>query len=128
VVIFIAVMTIRITLLSCLLAVVALAADVTGKWSAEVPGRGGNTQTMAINLKAEGNQLTGTVSGRRGDNPISDGKINGDDISFNVVLDFQGNSIKMIYTGKVAGDEIKFKREVEGRGSTEFIAKRSPAT
>jgi hypothetical protein len=119
-------MTIRIALLSCLLAVVALAADVTGKWSAEVPGRGGNTQTMTINLKADGNQLTGSVSGRRGDNPISDGKIDGDDISFNV--DFQGNSIKMIYTGKVAGDEIKFKREVEGRGSTEFIAKRSPAT
>jgi hypothetical protein len=81
---------------------------------------------MTINLKADGNQLTGSVSGRRGDNPISDGKIDGDDISFNV--DFQGNSIKMIYTGKVAGDEIKFKREVEGRGSTEFIAKRSPAT
>jgi len=121
-------MTIRITLLSCLLAVAALAADVTGKWSAEVPGRGGNNQTMTINLKADGDQLTGTVSGRRGDNPISDGKINGDDVSFNVVVDFQGNSIKMIYTGKVSGDEIKFKREVEGRGSTEFTAKRSPAT
>ena len=29
---------------------------------------------------------------------------------------------------KVSGDEIKFKREVEGRGSTEFTAKRASAT
>jgi hypothetical protein len=121
-------MTIRLALLSCWLAAASLAADVTGKWTAEVAGRGGNPQTMTINLKAEGDQLAGTVSGRRGDNPISEGKINGDDISFNVVVDFQGNSIKMIYTGKISGDEIKFKREVEGRGSTEFTAKRASAT
>jgi hypothetical protein len=121
-------MTIRIALLCCLLAAAALAADVTGKWTAEVAGRGGNTQTVTMNLKADGDQLTGTVSGRMGDNPISDGKINGDDISFHVVLDFQGNSIKMIYTGKVSSDEIKFKREVEGRGATEFTAKRASAT
>ena len=121
-------MTFRIVLLTCLAAVTALAADVTGKWTAEVAGRGGNNQTVTINLKADGDQLTGSVSGRRGDNPISDGKINGDDISFNVVLDFQGNNIKMIYTGRVSGDEIKFKREVEGRGSVEFTAKRAPAT
>lgn len=121
-------MTIRLVMLSCILAGAMLAADVSGKWTADVQGRGGNTQTVTINLKADGDRLTGTVSGRAGDNQISDGKIVGDDISFDVVLDFNGNSIKMIYTGKVSGDQIKFKREVEGRGSTEFTAKRASAT
>ena len=40
------------------------AADVTGKWTAEVQGRGGNPMTVTMNLKADGNNLTGTVSGR----------------------------------------------------------------
>ena len=32
----------------------ALAADVTGKWVAEFPGRGGETMTMTFNFKADG--------------------------------------------------------------------------
>jgi hypothetical protein len=38
----------------------------------------------------------------------------------------QGNSIKVIYKGKVSGDEIKFTRMREGGNQppTEFTAKR----
>src|SRR5882757_4899442 len=45
-------------------AFVASAADVTGKWTYEAPGRGGGAGTPAsITLKADGAKLTGTVSG-----------------------------------------------------------------
>ena len=50
---------------------VASAADATGKWTAEVPGRNGN-QTMTFNLTAAGSALTGSVTTARGDAPISD--------------------------------------------------------
>ena len=123
-------MKIRLALLSGLLAIAAFAADVTGKWTAEVPGRGGNTQTQTFNLKADGSTLTGTVSGRMGDTEISDGKIDGDTITFSVVREFQGNKIKINYTGKVSGDAINFKMQREGgegRGG-EFTAKRASAT
>jgi hypothetical protein len=105
----------------------AWAADVTGKWTAQVPGRGGQTRETTFNLKAEGDKLTGTVSGMQGDNPISDGKISGDDISFKVKVSFNGNDFAMVYKGKVAGDEIKFTRTIEGRDAppTEFTAKRA---
>src|SRR5262249_37492385 len=110
-------------------AVLALAADVSGKWVAQVPGRGGQTRETTFNFKVDGGKLTGTVSGMQGDNPISDGKVSGDDISFTVALSFNGNDIKMNYKGKVAGDEIKFSRTVEGGGQTrppqEFTAKRA---
>ena len=122
-------MKIRLTMLSALLAISAFAADVTGKWSAEVQGRGGQTRQVTINLKASGDALTGTISGPQGDTEISDGKVSGDDVSFNVTREFQGNSMKMHYTGKVAGDEIKFTVTREGgQGggrSQEFTAKRS---
>lgn len=123
-------MKIRLTLLSCLLAVAALAADVTGKWTAEMPGRGGQTRQVNINLKADGSTLTGTVGGPQGDTDISDGKIDGDTITFSVVREFQGNSMKMNYTGKVSGDTIKFTVQREGgQGQArEFSAKRSSST
>ena len=115
------------TLLFLLLgAAVAFAADVSGKWVAQVPGRNGNTREVTFNLKADGSGLTGTISGRRGDMPISDGKIDGDNLSFTQTLEFNGNSVKFLYKGKVSGDEIKFTREREGGEGepAEFTAKR----
>ena len=110
-----------------LLSLTALAADVTGKWTAQVPGRGGQTREATFNFKADGNTLTGTVSGRGGDMPIADGKIDGDTISFTQTLEFNGNSMKFVYKGTVSGDEIKFTRARDGgdQPPQEFSAKRA---
>jgi hypothetical protein len=109
-----------------LAAVAAFAADVNGKWVAKVPGRGGETREATFNLKADGNQLTGSVSTPRGEINISDGKVDGDEISFQQVMEFNGNQVKLIYKGKVSGDEIKFTRQREGgERVAEFTAKRA---
>lgn len=102
------------------------AADVDGKWTAQVPGRGGQTREQTFTFKAEGEKLTGTVSGMQGDNPISDGKISGDEISFAVKLNIQGNEITLLYKGKVSGDEIKMTRTRQGgdQPGQEFTAKK----
>ena len=103
-----------------------LAAHIDGKWVAQVPGQGGQTREVTFTFKAEGEKLTGTVSGRQGDVPISDGTVKGDDISFTQTFEAQGNTIKIIYTGKVSGDEIKMSRKRDGgdQPATEFTAKR----
>jgi hypothetical protein len=124
----------RIAFLSICLVMMAFAvvwaADVSGKWTAQVPGgRDGQLQETTFTFKVEGDKLTGTVSGRQGDTPIADGKISGDDISFTVTRERQGNTIKQVYKGKVAGDEIKFTRSTEGgqgnRPPAEFTAKKA---
>ena len=104
----------------------AWAADVSGKWTAQVPGRGGQTRETTFTFKAEGEKLTGTVSGMQGDNPISDGKISGDEISFTLKLNFQGNEITFLYKGKLSGDEIKMTRTRQGgdQPGQEFTAKK----
>jgi len=107
------------------IAALAWAADVSGKWVAQVQGQGGQTRETTFNFKVDGGKLTGTVSGMRGENPISGGTVTGDDISFTVALSFNCNDIKMNYKGKVSGDEIKFTRTVEGRPPQEFTAKRA---
>lgn len=92
-----------------------LAADVTGKWTAEMQGQNGNTRTVTMNLKADGSKLTGTVSGGRGgEAEISDGKVDGNDVSFSVVREFNGNKMTSNYKGKVDGDVIHFNMKMEG--------------
>ena len=114
-----------IACLSAAFTLLAAAADVTGKWVAQVPGRDNQTREVVYKLKAEGATLTGSMSGPQGaDVAISDGKIEGDNISFNVKLEFNGNSMVRAYTGVVAGDEIKMKSQTP-RGAQEFVAKRA---
>lgn len=111
--------------LSVVCALIAVAADVTGKWVAQVPGRDNQTREVTYKLKADGAALTGSMSGPQGaDVAISDGKIEGDNISFSVKLEFNGNSMVRSYTGVVAGDEIKMKSQTQ-RGAQEFVAKRA---
>jgi hypothetical protein len=122
-------MKLRLVLLSCALALAAFAADVTGKWTYEMRGRNG-AMTGTMNLKADGDKVTGTVSGRNGDTEISDGKIDGDAVTFTVVREFNGNKVTLKYTGTVTADGIKFKVEREGsdRPPQEFTAKKTSAT
>jgi hypothetical protein len=98
---------VRVLFLIALCLAVAWAADVSGKWKAEMQTPDGQTRTSIFTFQVSGDKLTGTVAGARGETPISEGKISGDQISFVVVRKFQDNEFKMNYKGKVAGDEIK---------------------
>ena len=114
--------------LSVVFAVSALAADATGTWKASQPGRkDGAVREVVYKLKADGDKLTGTMSGMGPEDvAITDGKVKGDDISFTVKREFNGNAMVMIYKGKVSGDEIKFSQTMEGRDQArEFTAKRA---
>jgi len=117
----------RTILLTLLLSALAMAADVSGKWNAKVPGRDGNTRDVTYNFKVSGSTLTGTTTGFQGNEiQISDGKVEGDTITFKTKIEFNGNTMVMNYTGKVSGDEIKFTSQREGgqQPPREFTAKR----
>jgi len=112
-------------------AVAASAADISGKWVAQVPGRNG-TMEQTFTFKQSGETLTGTISSQRGDQEISQGKVAGDSVSFVTVMSFGGNEMKMLYKGAIAGNEIKFTRSMEGGpggggrgGPMEFVAKKA---
>src|SRR5882672_4513663 len=128
-------MKLRISLLRAVLAAALVssslplqAADaaVAGKWTAQVPGRDGQTRDVTFNFKTAGDTLTGTMSGRQGDVEIANGKLKGDEVSFDVTMTMQGSAMKMTYKGKVAGEEIKFTRHRGGSDRTsEFTAHRA---
>jgi hypothetical protein len=113
-----------VTTILLALSVAAFAADVSGKWTYEQPGRGGgNPTTVTLNLKAEGGALSGSITqnGRNGptDTKISDGKVDGDNISFKVSRQMGDNTFTTEYVGKVSGDSISLKVTAPGRNGGE---------
>jgi hypothetical protein len=116
----------RRILLTALAGVTLLfAADPTGTWTGDQPGRDGNTYHITFKLKADGGKLTGTMGGDQFEQPIQNAEIHGDDISFTVHLEF-GDGIDLKYTGKVATDRIDFKVQRSGSDAAQpFVAKKT---
>ena len=93
-----------------------LAADATGKWEAMLSGPQGE-MAFVFDLTADGEKLTGKVSNEfMGDSEIKDGKISGDEISFKQELERGPRVITFSYAGKINGDEMELTRTVEGAG------------
>src|SRR5687768_10995045 len=87
--------------LSALITVAAWAADASGKWT-WTQRRQNNDVQMTLELKQDGEKLTGTVAGPDGNKTeIKEGTVKGADVSFVVVRNFNGNEFKINYKGKL---------------------------
>jgi hypothetical protein len=104
----------------CVLTFAVMAADVTGKWTWEQQGQNGAT-TTTLTLKADGGKLMGSLDGGRGPVEISDGKVDGNSISFNVKRNMRGTDVVTPYKGIVndSGDSMKIEFSRPGRGGAE---------
>ncbi len=124
-------MRIQITLLTLAVASLsAFAADITGTWNAEFETQRG-LQKYTFNLKQDGANVTGKASvereGEKRAAELAEGKIESATVTFVELLKIQDNEIKITYTGRISGDEIKFTRKVGDFGSSEATAKRDAA-
>jgi enterochelin esterase-like enzyme len=116
------------------LAVISLtarAADVSGTWKAEFETQRG-LQKYTLTLKQDGTSVTGKANvereGEKRDAEFKEGKVEGDTVSFVEIINAQGNDLRITYTGKISGDEIKFTRQVGDFGKSEATAKREAAS
>jgi hypothetical protein len=95
-----------------LLASPVFAADVDGKWTGTLSTPGGDVP-IAFVFKADGDKLTGTMTGMDGmELPIANGKVDGDKISYSVNIDFGGMMLELLYKGVVTPSEIKLDMSV----------------
>jgi hypothetical protein len=125
-----------------------MAADaVSGKWTWEQAGRNGNPgRPQSVTLKASGATLTGAMAGGMGrggapgagapgaggpppETAISNGKVNGNTVTFEVTRETPNGAMTTKYEGTVAGDEMKLKITRTGQDgtpqTTEVTAKRA---
>ena len=91
-------------------AATAMAADVTGTWTAQTTMPDGSSFQLTFTFKVDGATLTGTVQGPGGDPmAISNGKVDGDKFSFDVSF----NGITIHHDCKVDGDTIKMTTKTD---------------
>jgi hypothetical protein len=107
-------------------AVMLLAADAAGTWKGSFDFNG-TTVSLTFNLKTNGAAVTGTIDGLPTEaSEIKEGKVDGDSITFWSMTEYQGSPVKLVYHGKIAGDQISFTMGTDDGGwSTDLVAKRS---
>ncbi len=106
------------------------AADINGQWHAEFDTQIG-LQKYVFTFQTDGSKVTGKavseVNGQKRETKLKEGILNDDSLSFVEMFPFQGNEIRIKYTGKVQADGITFTREVGDFAKEQFKATRVPS-
>ncbi len=84
------------------------AANLTGTWKGSFDYEG-SAVPLIFKLTASEGAVTGSVEGLpTSPTQIHDGKIDGDTVTFWITTDYQGETYKLVYTGKVSTEKIDF--------------------
>ena len=88
----------------------AMAADVNGTWSGEVELANGQKLPFVAVLTQEGTVVTGKLEGINGapDVQITNGKVEGDLVTFSGIRIIQDAPVRFDYYGVQAGQNIQF--------------------
>jgi len=115
----------RFIVLMALSVLCAMAADISGNWKATADF-GGQAMERTFTFKVDGNKVTGeTTSSFAGKSEITDGKIEGDTVTFTITVNLGDSPMKLNYKGKVSADGKEIHFTVEGaQGNLEWNAKK----
>jgi hypothetical protein len=102
------------------------APDVTGSWKGAF-NLHGDSVPVTFHLKSADGQVTGTIEGLpTSPVEIHEGKIDGDTVTFWASTDYQGQTYKLQYKGKVTAGQIAFTFGTEDGGwSADLMATKS---
>ena len=101
------------TIILSLSALAVSAQGAAGKWNASVETQQG-AMTMDFEFAVDGSNLTGSMSNSMmGTTAITEGKIDGNNLSFIVAMQGPNGAMTMNYKGVVNGDELTLTRTLE---------------
>lgn len=82
--------------------------DPTGTWTWTFERPGGGGFEAKLTLKMEAGKLVGSMTGRNGqERPVEEASLKGNELSFKVVRERDGQKFSTSYTGTLSGDSIK---------------------
>jgi hypothetical protein len=100
------------------------AVNVAGEWNATMNTPGG-ARSFKVVFVQQGDSLSGTVRRATGDVPLQ-GKVKGNDVTFQYTIDYGGNALTLVVSTTVTGDSMK--GSIDLGGATEaFTAERATA-
>jgi hypothetical protein len=94
---------------ACLAAVPAFAADLSGTWTGTLTDPSGNEHPVTLALKVDGVNVTGAMTGgppTGAKQPLANGKLNGDQLSYNISAAGPQGTPSMAYTCTVSGNKL----------------------
>ena len=95
--------------------VFAQESELTGRWQATLK-KGDRTGTSVMDLTVSGTQVTGTLSDPSGQFwQIENGKLEGDQLTFDVTAREHGGTKKIHFFGQVTNDLITLHNESRGK-------------
>lgn len=95
-------MKLKLTMILTLAFCVSAFAGVVGKWKVAASAPDGNVYNVDLVVKDEGGKPSAVLSSERGEMPLEDVKIAGDDLTFRLVMDMGPIAFKL----KADGDKI----------------------
>ena len=87
-------------------------ADLNGTWAGTLTAPDGNEYPLKYTFKIDNDKLTGTGVSTQGNIDLTEGKVNGDSLSFAIDV----NGVKVLNTGKYfsVGDSIGLNVDYQG--------------
>jgi hypothetical protein len=99
-------------------------ANVAGVWAVQIEIGGSATGTPTVTFKQDGEKITGTYSSQvLGERELT-GTVKGNAITWEILADFDGNKVKVVYSGTVEKDSMKGKVSFGDLGEGTFTAKK----
>lgn len=97
----------------------AAAMNVSGTWNLNVEAPDGAHPVTAA-LNQQGGSLTGTVSGQMGTVTITNGAVNGNEVTFRIAVTMGGNNMDITFHGTVTGSSMSGSASIAGGPSMSF--------
>ena len=101
------------------------AQDVAGLWTATFTPPDGHQHETTLYLQTDSGRISGKIFSKRGSVAITDGKIQGNKISFNVVRKGNGDEINVVFTGTAEKETMNLTMQYGDRNPVPLVAKRS---
>jgi hypothetical protein len=102
----------------------ANAADAGGIWNLAYTTPNGMKRESRLELKVQGNTLTGSLSSDRGTARFDGGKISGDEVAFDLIRNSNNDEITVHFKGKIEGNTMKLTMQYGTREPVTVIAKK----
>jgi hypothetical protein len=88
----------------------ACAADVSGIWTGTLTDRNNDPQDLSFRFTQKGETLTGKMYGDNESTTVSAARISGNQITFSVTTELNGQITTFKYTGTMDGDHMELSR------------------
>ncbi len=98
--------------------------NVTGKWNMIAEGQG-QSMPVTIELKQDGENISGTFSSHVGNGTVPSGKVNGSTITALARMEVQGQIVELKLKGKIDGDKMSGSLSGAGLPPISFTATRA---